>query len=611
MLLSFGLLLPGIIAGQTIPDFTLTQTDGKTFQLSAHAANRPVVVVFLGVDCPLANLYAPRLSGLAQQFAAEARFLSINSNDKDDAQAVAAFSAKHRLPFPYLKDSDGTIAKLFGAIRTPEVYLLDANRRVKYHGRIDDQYEAGGKNQGKASRSDLAEALKEVLAGKIVTVPETQITGCRISRPARTQIEPSVTYSRDIAPILHNNCLPCHTDGNVAPFPLTSYAHARRRADTIVEVIENGAMPPWHASPFYGAFRNARRLTPSQKQQLTQWVHLGCPEGEPQPVQPTYTSAAGWAMGTPDAVFAIPEPFNIPAEGILEYQHFIVDPGFTAETWVSAAEVRPGNRRVVHHCSVFLQPPFSTNPEEVFETGTIGSHNLIAFTPGSGPMQLPPGIAKRVPAGWKLHFIIHYTPIGTPQLDRTELAVRFLPAHLVKKEAATKLIMDLDLAIPPHAANYRVEKTWTADRDYHLFAMLPHMHLRGKSFRYIAEYPDGNSEILLDVPVYDFNWQHRYELVEPKLLPTGTVLRCVAVYDNSSGNLSNPDPSATVLAGQQSWDEMFNGYFDIAVTNQDLAAERAADEQQRGVSGLLMLAASVLAVCWGIRMKRRSFSARR
>ena len=413
-----------------------------------------------------------------------------------------------------------------------------------------------------------------------------------------------LTYSRDIAPILRDNCLPCHCQGNVAPFPLTAYAHARQKARMIAEVIENGSMPPWHASPHYGTFRNARKLSPEQKRLIADWIRLGCPEGDPEAVQSSSPPAANWAIGTPDAVFAIPAPFNVPADGVLEYQHFIVDPGFATETWVRAAEVRPSNRRVVHHCNVFLQSPDSTDPEEIFETGALGSSNLIAFTPGSGPVQFPPGMAKRVPAGWRLHFIVHYTPIGSLQQDRTEIALQFLPADQVRKEAATKLLLDLDLAIPPHAANHRIEKTWTADRDYLLLSMFPHMHLRGKSFRYVAEYPDGQSEILLDVPAYDFNWQHRYEPVEPKRLPAGTVVRCIAIYDNSSSNWSNPNPSATVRAGQQSWDEMFNGFFDIALADQDMVAERAAYEQQHWRLGLLMVGVSGLAVCWGFKMLR-------
>jgi hypothetical protein len=359
-----------------------------------------------------------------------------------------------------------------------------------------------------------------------------------------------------------------------------------------------GTQPPGH-----GRFRNERRLSAEQKRRIAEWVRLGCPEGDPLP-PPALPATTGWRIGTPDAVFRIPHDFAVPAEGIIEYQHFVVDPGLTAEAWVRAAEVRPGNRRVVHHCSVFLIPPNATGTDEFFETGALGSSNLIAFTPGSDPLRLPDGMAKRIPAGWRLHFIIHYTTVGTPQTDRTELALQFLDPFAVRKEVATKLLQDPDLAVPPHAADHRVEHTWTADRDYLLLSMLPHMHLRGKSFRYTAEYPDGTSEVLLDVPAYDFNWQHRYELAEPKRIPTGTVIRCTAVFDNSAGNPFNPDPNATVRAGLQSNDEMFNGY---VLADQDMPAERAAAEAKRVRSRWALAGAAALTGLWGIRLwwKRR------
>jgi hypothetical protein len=271
--------------------------------------------------------------------------------------------------------------------------------------------------------------------------------------------------------------------------------------------------------------------------------------------------------------------------------------------------VRPGNRQVVHHCTVFLSPPGPSSDCDFYETGSLGSHSIIAFTPGSGPVRFPEGMAKRIPAGWRLHLVVHYVAIGSPQIDRTEVGLQFLDVARVHREVATKLISDDNLRIPPYAAEHRVERTWTADRNYFLLAMLPHMHFRGKSFRYTAEYPEGTSEVLLDVPAYDFNWQHRYELMEPKKLPSGTVIRCSAVYDNSADNPNNPDPSATVRSGEQSYDEMFNGYLDIAAADEDLIAEQdAAKRKQRG-SVAILVGAILLTCFWVFRIHRRPLAA--
>ena len=605
MPLLMALVVVAAVAPRPVDDFELRDTAGAPVRLSTVAAGRPAVVVFLATDCPMARLYAARLSGLASRFPAGAvAVLAVAPNRGDDLPALAAFAREHDLTFPLLRDPDAHVAAQFGATRTPQAFVLDADRRVRYRGRIDDQYVAGGKNRGAPTREDLVEAVREVLAGKSVSVPVTACTGCALSKPRDASDPPRVTYSRDVAPILRAQCQTCHRPGEVGPFALLSYADAVRHADTIGEVVADGTMPPWHASPAHGRFRNERRLSAEEKRLVAEWVRAKCPEGDPLPPAEV-PPPGGWRLGTPDAVYAIPAEFRVPAEGLIEYQHFVVDPGFATETWVRAAEVRPSNRRVVHHCSVFLQPPTAKGTGQAFETGPLGSFNLVAFTPGSDPLRFPDGMAKRVPAGWRLHFIVHYTAVGTPQTDRTELALQFLPASEVRKEVATKLLQDPDLVVPPHAAGHRVERTWTADRDYLLLSLLPHMHLRGKSFRYTAEYPDGTAEVLLDVPAYDFNWQHRYELAEPKRVPAGTVLRCTAVYDNSAANPFNPDPGATVRAGEQSADEMFNGYFEIVLADQDMPAERAAAERKRVRSRWALAGAAVLSGLWGVRLFRK------
>lgn len=589
------------LATTPVADFELRDAADKPVRLSTVAANRPAVVVFLGTDCPLARLYATRLNELAIRFPTVA-VLVISPNRGDD---LPTFVSEHKLVFPLLRDADARVAAQFGATRSPQAFVLDPARRIRYRGRIDDQYTAGGKNRGAATREDLVEAVREVLAGKAVSVPVTACSGCAIRKP-RPRVEPKVTYTRDVAPILNANCAACHRPGEVGPFALLSYADAVGHAETIAEVVANATMPPWHAAPEHGRFRNERRLTDEQKKLIAEWVRAGCPEGDaPAPPEPDFPPAGEWKIGTPDAVFRIPKEFAVPAEGVVEYQHFVVETGFAADTWVSAAEVRPGNRRVVHHCSVFLRPPGAA--DGFYESGPLGSMNLIAFTPGGEPLRLPDGMAKRIPAGWRLHFVLHYTAVGTPQADRTELALRLVPASAVRQEVGTKLLDAPDLVIPPHAAAHRVERTWTAGRDCLLLSMLPHMHLRGKSFRYTAEYPDGASEVLLDVPAYDFNWQHRYELAESKRLPAGTVVRCTAIYDNSAGNPFNPDPGATVRDGLQSTDEMFNGYLDIALADQDLVAERAAAERKRERERVRwMLAGSVgLVGLWGLRLWRK------
>ena len=375
------------------------------------------------------------------------------------------------------------------------------------------------------------------------------------------------TYAGDVAAILDRRCAGCHRAGEVGPFPLTAYRHAARRGPVLAEAIESGRMPPWHADPRHGRFANDPRLTDRERELVLTWVADGCPEGDPADLPPPIPRANGWQAGPPDRVVTMPEPFRVPAAGVVDYQYFEVDPGFVVDQWVRSVEIRPGNRRVVHHCTVFLKPP---GPGAgLAAQGKLGSFCLATATPGTPPLVVPAGMAKRIPAGWRLVFVVHYAPIGTPQEDRTSVGLTFADPATVRREVATNVLIDPDLVIPPGRADHRVERSRRFDEDVLLLAFFPHMHARGRSFRYEATFPDGRREILLDVPRFDADWQGRYELAEPRRLPAGTTLRCVARYDNSAANPANPDPSATVVAGPQGTDEMFNGYYEFARALED------------------------------------------
>jgi peroxiredoxin/mono/diheme cytochrome c family protein len=558
---------PSAPTEQRIDDFQLRDARGQLHRLSDWKERKLVVVAFLGVDCPLARLYGPRLAELAKEFAPRGvAFVAIDSNRHDAPSDLLRYLRLHPLPFPFLKDVGNIVADQFDAERNPEVFVLDARRIVRYRGRIDDQY-TPGLQKPRPERRDLAVALDELLDGKTVSQPRRPASGCRIDRVNKSAKQGPITYGRHIAPILQTHCQTCHRPGEIAPFSLTSYKDAAGWAETIRDVVAEGRMPPWHADPRYGKFANDPSLSEREKKQLFAWIDGGCPHGEDADLPPPPTFPKGWSIPMPDRIVTMAEPFTVPAEGVIEYQYFVVDPGFTEDKWIQAAEVRPGNRAVVHHCNVFLQPPGSN---DIQEQGTLGSCWLATYVPGTSPLLLPDGLAKRVPAGWRLVFGMHYTTIGSVQTDRTCVGLKFADPHSVKKEVATKAMCDPELCIPAHAPNHVVAQTWQVNEDVLLLAMFPHLHLRGKSFRYEAFYPDGTSEILLDVPRYDFNWQHRYELAEPRRLPAGSRLRCTAVYDNSSANPANPDPNVDVRDGEQSWDEMFRGYFDVARANEDL-----------------------------------------
>jgi peroxiredoxin/mono/diheme cytochrome c family protein len=553
-------------AGKRIANFRLNDYQGAAHALDDHGKSKLVVVAFLGTDCPLANRYADRLVELSKEYEPRGvAFLAIDSNKQDSLAELAHFARKHKIDFPLLKDPGNVVADRFGARRTPEVFVLDAGRVVRYRGRIDDQYGVGYARPAPRQR-DLAAALDELLAGKPVSQPVTEPAGCFIGRVEPRVPHGEVTYSGQVAGILQRRCAGCHRAGGIAPFALTSYREASAWAETVAEVIQDGRMPPWDANPRFGKFANDPSLSAEEKQLLKQWLANGVPEGKPGGLPPKVAPAAGWRLGKPDVVLRMPAPYKVPARGTLAYQYFSVDPGFKEDRWVQASEVRPGNPSVVHHAVIIVQPPGAAAPSD---EGGIGDP-VAVFAPGTAPMTFPEGTARLIPAGSKLVFQMHYTPNGSEQTDQTSVGIVFADPARVRRAMRAGMAINTRFRIPAREADYQASADYRFGQDAILYALYPHMHLRGKAFRFEAVYPDRRREVLLDVPRYRFDWQDRYVLAEPKRMPEGTVLHCEAHFDNSEGNLSNPNPDRAIGFGVQTWDEMLVGYFDMALAEQDL-----------------------------------------
>ena len=379
----------------------------------------------------------------------------------------------------------------------------------------------------------------------------------------------AVSYAADVAPILLNKCQACHRPGQVAPFSLLTYDQAHRWRMGIREVILDRRMPPWHADPRYGTFANDRGLSARERATLVAWVDRDTPLGDPSAIPEARRFADGWTIGEPDAVLEMEEGFEVPAEGVLSYQKFRVSTSFGRDVWVRALEARPGDRRVVHHVCVYLDGKVPN------EEGRAERPELVCYAPGDMPSVFPEGTAKLIPAGSSLVIEVHYTPIGTTRHDRSAVGLIFARGP-VRRRAVTKGIAGKPLLIPAGAANHEVRASFTFPFDARLLSLSPHMHLRGKDFRYTATYPDGRAEVLLSVPSYDFAWQSVYRLADPKPMPRGTRIDALAHFDNSAANPANPDPSVAVGWGDQTWDEMMIGYIDYDVERPGPLAGRSA-----------------------------------
>lgn len=561
-----GLLLGNLsTASGTAPkktiDFTLPDSQGKKVTLADFKDCKAVVVVFLGTECPINNLYLPRLNQLQKEFAGQGvQFLGINSNQQDTPERIAAHARKHDLIFPVLYDRNNVVADLMGARRTPEAFILDRQRKICYQGRIDDRFGIDYQ-RSKATRDDLVEALREVLAGKQVTVATTPVAGCLIGRVRPVTETGKVTYTKHVAPILQQRCQECHRPGQIGPMSLLTYEDARNWSDMIREVVEERRMPPWHADPRFGKWSNDRSLTAKERQTLLAWIDAGTPRGDLRDMPPPREFTPGWKIGKPDMVLTMPVEFEVPAEtpplGV-PYKYFSVQTNFEQDMWVERAETKAGAPEVVHHIIVFVVPP-----GERFRPENPKTPALSGTAPGDMPLILPKGYAKKVPRGSRLLFQMHYTPNGKAQKDRSQVGLIFANQP-PEKEVLTFPIYNIVFRIPPGAAHHRVESSMTMHQDGWIVGFMPHMHLRGKDFLYRAVFPDGKTQTLLSVPQYNFNWQSIYRPQEPIQVPKGTRIECVAHFDNSPANPNNPDPTKAVFWGNQTWQEMMVGWIDIA-----------------------------------------------
>jgi mono/diheme cytochrome c family protein len=404
-------------------------------------------------------------------------------------------------------------------------------------------------------------------------VPLLVLSLAAAARPTAGGEPSSSSYSRDVAPIFQRHCQECHRPGEVAPMPLLTYRDARPWAKSIKKHVESRAMPPWHADPNHGKFLNDPSLSDEEVRTIVAWVDAGAPEGDPKDLPAPREWVEGWRIGQPDVVFSMPQEFRVPASGTVPYKYFMVPTHFKEDRWIQAAEARPGNPAVVHHIIAFIREPGKRGEG----AGAPWERHLCGTAPGNDPDIFPPGTAKLVKAGSYLVLQMHYTPNGEETTDRSSIGLVFArepPQHRMRVQAA----MNPLLRIPPGASDHVVKSVFNFGQDSVLWGLMPHMHLRGKSFRFDIVFPDGRTDTLLNVPRYDFNWQHGYALAQPLEVPAGSRVECTAVFDNSKENRANPDPTQEVRWGDQTWEEMMIGFLSITHKEEELPEAKVEGE---------------------------------
>jgi thiol-disulfide isomerase/thioredoxin len=574
--------------GRYVADASGEDLSGKQTSWRAGRGETLTVIALTSVTCPLCKKFAPSLARIESAYAGKGvKFVYVNVSGTDSADEMRVQIKDQGFKGLYLNDKSQSIVAMLGAQTTTEVFVVDSGNTLIYRGAVSDQYGVGFSHDAPRQRL-LENALDALLAGRQPTITATSSPGCAIeleSNAAKT-VAPTITYAKDISRIIASNCLDCHRSGGVAPFSLDTFEAVSKRASMIRTVTEEGIMPPWFAAPhtdedgnrLESPWANDRSLIQAEKDTIAAWIAAGKPRGDDkdQPLPRVFAQSKrgiGWTIGEPDAIFQIPEPIAIKAEGTMPYQNVMVPTRLTEDKWVRAMQIVPTDKSVVHHVLVFVLPEAALNDPALRRQSALDESRgyWAAYVPGNDAVTFPDRLAKRLPKGAVLMFQIHYTPSGEATKDQIKIGVVYqseTPTHIVR----TAAVADRRIEIPPGANNHEEQATVRLPADAKILAFMPHMHVRGKAYRYELQKP-GESEptILLDIPRYDFNWQLRYSLREPLDAPAGATLIGTAWYDNSAENPANPDPTKIVRWGPQTYDEMMLGYVEYYLVNEDPA----------------------------------------
>ena len=543
---------------------------------------RGLVLVFLGTECPVARRYLPRLMELHREFQKQGvQFVGIYSDARVNVFRMAQHAHDEDIAFPVMQDVGHRLADMLDVQTTPEVVVLDPQLTKKYQGAIDDQFARHGSRPA-ATEHYLRDALTAIVKGEAPPRAYAPPSGCPLERTAPARSKPAGTYYKDVAPIVQQHCQGCHRPGGVGPFELLTFDDVAYNTAKIREVIEDRRMPPWHGvlNPEFGQLAYDERLSADEIETVLAWIDGGAAEGNRADAPPPrrFPAAGEWAIGKPDFVYRIPQPFQVPKTGQLDYQFFRVRMGLNEDRWFRAVEVRPGNPEVVHHISLHIAPSTSdkTYSRLAAMTQLYGLNGELArvindFVPGDNynAKIYPPDQAVLIPKNSDLIFEVHYTPNGRAAATDQSM-VAFQWAEAPPQHEVLTMVFRVPIGgfrIPPRDPHFRAEDTYYFKHDVEIDAIRPHYHWRGKSFRLeIIDRDPETDEIIkrrtvLSVPIFDQGWQRTYELKTPLRLPAGTELLATGHFDNSRINPNNPDPNVEVTWGQQTSDEMFSTRF--------------------------------------------------
>lgn len=556
---------------------------GGLVDLTKWKGAKGTVVIFVSTECPISNAYVPTYQSLAVElFPAGISVALVNPNEGQSPAEIAAHSKEYQIGLPVFKDPNAQLAGALGVTHCPEACLFDAKGKLVYRGRIDDRYVRRGGVPRPVQKEELRDAFVSLREGKPIEIATTEAIGCPIfvrhSNPDRTTTD-SVHYYPTIATILQNRCQECHRPEGIGPFALMSYHDALSWAEDIASYTADRSMPPWKPVAGFGEFHNVRRMPADEVDLIARWVDADCPEGEPSHAPAPVNYPAGWTLGEPDLVLSPSEAYELAADGDDVYQNFVFKTDYDQDMYLSAYEILPGNRRVVHHVLMFLdshgisEKLDATQPGPGYESalglpGFVPKGGLGGWAPGNAPHVLEDGIVRVLPKGNRIVMQVHYHKTGKVELDQTKLGLYFSKSP-PKRAVGSFMVLPIDarlggMRITPGDPNYEVRADFYVNQPLEAITITPHMHLLGKDMTVTAHLPSGETVPLIKIDQWDFNWQETYSFAKPVSLPAGTTVRLVAHYDNSENNPYNPSrPPKLVTWGEQTTEEMCIAFLEV------------------------------------------------
>ncbi|MBI3723433.1 redoxin family protein [bacterium] len=554
-------------------------TEGRIHTIGT-SASKAFVLVFVSPRDPVSTSYLPAIEALAKRRSKEGVPVFAVVSSPDVTRADARELAKGHAPdVPVIFDASGELATRLRPARVPEAFLVGPDGRIVYRGRIDDAWREPTKANARVQHHDLDDATDALLAGKAVARPTTRAVGARFDAWEKNALPEKVTWARDIAPLAAMHCASCHRPGQVGPFPLLSYQDVSKRAKMVASVTASGYMPPWHAEPGFGRFRDEHRLSEREIALFRVWKDQGAPEGDAKDEPPPRAFPTEWALGQPDLVLSMPKPYDVAASGEDVYRAFALPTGLTEDRFVTAVEVRPGAPTLLHHAFIVLDNTGTVPRRERAE----GSYGIPAFTdlgfvpvgslggwlPGLMPSFFPEGAARLLPKGSDVIFIAHYHPTGKVEQDRTTIGLYFAkkpPTHLIHNFTLSNPHIQIDAGDPRYRRTVRLN----LPKEVRVVGIIPHMHLIGKEMKVTAKLPSGEVRPAVWIRYWDFRWQDQYIYEETQVYPPGTEIELEAVYDNSSVNPMNPSfPPKPVHLGWGTTDEMCECLLELLVSYRD------------------------------------------